>query len=67
MDREKYKSLLPYGYKAVVAERAGCSRQTVSAFFKGKTNSKKVEDAILDIVAELKEQREVKMRKAGLI
>ncbi|WP_370860942.1 hypothetical protein [Parabacteroides faecis] len=67
MDRNKYESLIPYGYKSVIAERSGVTRQTVSAFFKGRTNCKKIEDTILDVIAELKNQKEAKLKKAGLL
>ena len=67
MNRVEYEELLPYGYKSAIAKRAGCTRQTVSAFFKGRSKSKKIEDAILEILAELKLEREEKMRNAGLI
>jgi Bacterial regulatory proteins, lacI family. len=67
MLKNEYKKLIPYGYKSVVAERAGVSRQSVTAFLNGKTCSKKIEDAVLDVLAELKTERENKLRKAGLL
>lgn len=67
MSKNEYKRLIPYGYKSIVAERAGVSKQSVSAFIQGKTCSKRIEDAILDVLAELKAERDEKLRKAGLL
>ena len=62
-----YNSMLPHGAKNQIAKRAGVSRQSVNSFFKGKTKSKRIEDATLDYLADLKEERESKLRKAGLL
>lgn len=67
MDAKKYESLLPYGYKSIIAKRANVTPQTVTAFFKGRTNNKRIEDAILEILSELKEERDIQLKKAGLL
>lgn len=66
-DRELYKSMLPHGSITVIAERIGLSKQAVSQFLNGKTNSKTVENAVLDYIVELKQKRNAKLRKAGLL
>ena len=67
METKKYESLLPYGYKSIVAKRAGVTPQTVTAFFSGRSKNKRVEDSILDILSELREKREDKLKKAGIL
>lgn len=62
-----YSSMLPHGYKALVAERAGVRRATVSEFFRGKYYSKRVEDTILDVIVELQEERKNRLKRAGII
>jgi transcriptional regulator with XRE-family HTH domain len=64
---EAYKSMLPHGSMSRIAERAGVTRQTVSQFFSGRIHSRRVESAILDYLAELKNEREIKLRKAGIL
>lgn len=67
MNIKEYESLLPYGYKSIVAKRANVTPQTVTSFFKGCTRNKRIEDAILEILSELKEERDVRLKKAGLL
>ena len=64
---ELYNSNLPRGYKKEVAKRAGVSRVSVSCFFSGKNNSVKIENAVLDIISELKKEHKEKLRAAGLL
>lgn len=67
MKKVDYKELLPHGYQSLVAERAGVTRQVVSRFVNGRSTNIKVELAILDVLSELKAEREEKMIKAGLV
>lgn len=64
---EQYRTMLPHGSKKEVATRAGVTTQTLSLFFKGDLYSKRIEDAILDYVAELNKERKSKLRNAGLL
>lgn len=63
----RYRSQLPYGTMMLIAQKAGVSRQSVSAFLTGKSYSRNIELATLDIISELKKERETKLRKAGLL
>lgn len=62
-----YRSMLPHGAMTVIAERAGVTKQAVSQFFAGKSNSKAIEDVTLEYIVELRLERESKLRKAGLL
>ena len=64
---EAYESMLPHGAKNEIAIRAGVTRQAVSQFFSGRTRSRRIEDATLLYIAELKREREIKLRNAGLL
>ena len=62
-----YSSNLPHGYKKKVAEVAGVSRVSVSYFFSGKNKSKKIENAVLKVISELKKEHKEKLKAAGLL
>lgn len=62
-----YRSMLPHGAMTVIAEHAGVTKQAVSQFFAGKSNSKAIEDVTLEYIVELRLERESKLRKAGLL
>lgn len=64
---EVYKSMLPHGSKAIIAKRAGVTNQAVSLFFSGRNKSKRIEDATLQYIAELRADREKKFKDAGLL
>ena len=62
-----YRLQLPHGTQVLIAKRAGVSRQSVSAFLSGKSYSRNIELATLDIIAKLRKEREIKLRNAGLL
>lgn len=62
-----YKSKLPHGTIKIVSERAGVTGQAVTNYLKGRNSSLRIENAILDIIAELKAERDNKLKKAGLL
>jgi len=64
---ELYNSNLPRGYKKKIAERVGVSTISVSSFFSGKNNSERIENTVLEVIAELKKERNEKLRAAGLL
>jgi hypothetical protein len=69
-DKEKlsmYRSMLPYGTLKLVSERSGLSRMAVYDYFSGRTCSRRAESAVLEIIAELKKEREEKLKAAGLL
>ena len=63
----KYRSMLPHGYINILAKRSKVSRLSVSNFLAGRYNSKKIEDTVLDVIAELVKERNKKLKAAGLL
>ena len=57
MDRKKLKKHVPYGYGKIIAEKAGVSERAVSHFLVGKTNSVKIEMAVLEVIAGLNSEK----------
>lgn len=47
-DRNFIKSILPYGAQKEIAEDLGVSRISVNQYLKGRINSKRIEDAIVE-------------------
>lgn len=62
-----YRSMLMYGDIKKVAERAGVTTMSVHNFLNGKTGSERVENAVLEVIAERREKRNENLRKAGLL
>jgi predicted transcriptional regulator len=58
IDRKQLRSMIPHGYVNQIADRVGVSYQSVSQYFAGKLNSEKIENAALEIAAEVKEKKE---------
>ena len=63
---ERYKSELPFGSGRKIAERAGVSPNSVTAFLKGRNKSYRIEKVVLEYIAELRAERKQLMKKAGL-
>lgn len=57
MDRKELRLLIPHGYCKTIAEKAGVRPVSVSKFFRGKTNSIRIETAALELVVELNRNR----------
>jgi|GEM_PF-2365272 len=57
IDRKELEKKVPYGYKSVIAKRAGVTNSCVSAYFSGLNNNIKVEVATLEILAELSQEK----------
>lgn len=47
----------------MIAEKIGVSQKTISNYLTGKTNSEKVENAILQALGELKEDKKQLLKK----
>lgn len=62
-----YNTMLPYGYRKKVAEIAGVRLASVSEYLYGKYNSKRIEDAILIVIAEVQAEKKKLLINAGLI
>ena len=61
-----YRSMLPRGYMKFIAHKVGVTPMSVSHFLKGRNESYKIENAILDTIADLKKERAEKLKAAGL-
>jgi predicted transcriptional regulator len=57
MNREELKAKVPHGYGAVIAKRAGATKQAVSQFLNGRNNNVSIELATLEVLAELSEKK----------
>jgi transcriptional regulator with XRE-family HTH domain len=57
MERKELKEKVPHGYGALIAERAGVTKQAVSQFLNGKNDNVSIELATLEILAELSEKK----------
>lgn len=64
IDRQELRKKLPRGYGKKIALRIGVSEQSVSRYFSYRQNSERVENAVLDILVELSDE---KRRKLGSI
>lgn len=53
IDRAELRKKLPHGYCKEVAKRAGVGISQVSYYFSYKSNSERVENAVLEILVEL--------------
>lgn len=53
---KELESKLPHGSKKEIAERLGVRQGTVSQFFKGKSNSRRVLQAVVDYILEMEEK-----------
>lgn len=62
-----YRSMLLYGDVKIVAEKAGVTTMSVHNFLNGKTGSRRVENAVLEVIAERRNTRNENLRKAGLL
>lgn len=62
-----YRRSLPRGYQKKIAGAIGVSPIAVSQFLAGKHASKRIEEAILKTIAELREERAELLRNAGML
>lgn len=58
INRSDLRKKIPYGYCKIIAERAGVNSTQVSNYFSGKGNSERVENATLEVLAELSEKKQ---------
>ena len=58
---------LPRGYRRIIAQRLGISVTAVSNFLTGRTKNIRIENEVLDVLAELNHERKQKLVKAGLL
>ncbi len=58
-NRADLRKKIPYGGLRKIAKKANVSPKAVSEFFSGKTNSKKVALATVEILEEMKHDKEL--------
>ena len=63
---EIYRSLFPHGAQKEIAVKLGVSVVAVSQYLKGQHRSERIEAAILEKIAEVKEARQRLLKRAGL-
>lgn len=61
------KEMLPHGMMKIIAKKAGVTTMSVSYFLRGRNKSIRVEKALLEVLAELRMERERLMKDAGLL
>lgn len=62
-----YRSMLPYGAQKEIAIRIGVREASISDFLAGRLHSWRIENAVLDYIADVRADRQAKLRKAGLL
>jgi hypothetical protein len=60
-----FSEALPHGAIKRVAEKAGVHSTAVSGFLKGKNQSLRIEFAVLQVIGEIRRERERLMNEAG--
>jgi len=66
-DRKKIREQLPHGAFTEIAKKSHFSQCTISFWFSGKSNSSKAENIILDYYIKYKNERDEKLKAAGLL
>ena len=66
-ERKKIRKLLFHGSCFIIAEKAGVTNVSVSRWFSGKTNSKKIENATIDLCVENKKSTKQMLKKMELL
>lgn len=62
-----YRSMLPHGAQKEIAQRAGVRDASVCDFLAGRMHSWRIENAVLDYIAEVRADRQAKLKAAGLL
>jgi transcriptional regulator with XRE-family HTH domain len=63
MNRQELRKLIPQGYCKVIAAKAGVTQKSVSHFMNGKSNSHRIEIATLEVLADLKREKNNLLKK----
>jgi len=66
-DRIRIKNELPHGSQKLIAEKSGISRVSISNWFAGRKPASRVENAILDFYIKYKNERDKRLKEAGLL
>ena len=63
MDKQALKEKITYGMIKEIAQKNGLSTKTVSNFINGRSNSLKVERAVLSVITQLNNDRSNALNK----
>jgi len=66
LEKMDVKRQLPPGSSLKIAEMARVSPSTVSSWWAGRTNNKKIEDCMFMLLIEERQKSEKKLQEAGL-
>jgi hypothetical protein len=61
-----FREALPHGAIKMVAKKAGVHSTAVSGFLKGKNQSLRIEFAVLQVISEIRKERERLIKEAGI-
>ena len=61
-----YRAELPHGAMKKIAKKASVHPMSVTHFLKGRNKSYRIEKAVLEYIAELREERKRLINEAGL-
>lgn len=63
--RKMYQSMIPHGAQSEIARKLNVTPASVNNFLYGRTNSYRIEKAILEMIARIRIEREELLKKAG--
>jgi transcriptional regulator with XRE-family HTH domain len=63
IDRNYLKKQMPHGSAKILAEKIGVTPKSISNYITGKSNSEKIELAVLQLVADLKKKKNQLLKK----
>ena len=66
-ERFSIKRQLPAGSSLKIAKMANVSPPSISAWWAGRTNNKKIEDCVFMFLIEERQESEKKLREVGLL
>ena len=62
--RKDLRKLIPHGCLKLVSDKAGVTYKAVNDYFNGDSNSYKIENAVLEVIAQIKDSKKILLEKA---
>ena len=66
INRKALREQVPHGYCKIIAEKAGVTTKSVSVYFSYQVNSERIENAALQVVAELQVKKNKLLKKSNI-
>ncbi len=66
INRKALRGQVPHGYCKIIAKKAGVTTQSVSVYFSNELNSERIENAALQVVAELQVKKNKLIKKSNI-